>query len=249
MAAARLVAGLEDAGANEHALGTQVHHQGCVSGGGHAAGGEVDHGQTAVLLDIAQQLHGDLQLLGSLEELIVTQALDAADLGVHGTHVADCLDHVTGARLALGADHGSALGDAAQGLAQVTGTADEGYLELGLVDMIHVVGGRQHFTLVDVVDLNGLQDLGLGEVADAALGHDRDGNGLLDPLDHLGVAHAGHAASRADVSGDPLQRHHGASAGFLGDAGLLRGRDVHDDAALQHLGQFLVQLITIIHSV
>ena len=115
--------------------------------------------------------------------------------------------------------------------------------------MIHVVGGREHFALVDVVDLNGLQDLGLGEVADAALGHDRDGNGLLDPLDHLGVAHAGHAASRADVSGDPLQRHHGASAGFLGDAGLLRGRDVHDDAALQHLGQFLVQLITIIHSV
>ena len=54
------VAGLEDTGANEHALGAQVHHQGRVSGGGHAAGGEVDHGQTAVLLDIAQQLHGNL---------------------------------------------------------------------------------------------------------------------------------------------------------------------------------------------
>ena len=50
-------------------------------------------------------------------------------------------------------------------------------------------------------------------------------------------------------SGDTLQRHDSAGAGFLGDAGLLGGGDVHDDAALQHLGQFLVQLITIIHSV
>ena len=43
--------------------------------------------------------------------------------------------------------------------------------------------------------------------------------------------------SRADVGGNPLQRHHRAGAGLLGDPRLL-GRDhVHDHAALEHLGK------------
>ena len=52
-----------------------------------------------------------------------------------------------------------------------------------------------------------------------------------------GIAHPGHAAVAADVGRHPLERHHGAGAGVLGDAGLLGGDDVHDDAALEHLGQ------------
>ena len=75
----------------------------------------------------------------------------------------------------------------------------------------------------------------LDEVPDAALGHHGDRDGLLDAGDHLGVAHAGHAAVGADVGGDPLEGHHGAGAGLLGDARLVRRGDVHDDAALQHL--------------
>ena len=62
-------------------------------------------------------------------------------------------------------------------------------------------------------------------------------HGLLDARDHRGVAHAGDAAVGPDVGGDALERHHGAGARLLGDAGLLGGGDVHDDAALQHLGQ------------
>ena len=59
----------------------------------------------------------------------------------------------------------------------------------------------------------------------------------LDALDHLRVAHPGHAAVAADVGGHPLERHHGAGTGVLGDLGLLGGDDVHDHAALQHLGE------------
>ena len=55
-------------------------------------------------------------------------------------------------------------------------------------------------------------------------------------VDHVGVAHPGDAALGADVGGDPLERHHRDGAGVLGDLRLLGGDDVHDHAALQHLG-------------
>ena len=55
-------------------------------------------------------------------------------------------------------------------------------------------------------------------------------------VDHVGVAHPRDAALGADVGGDPLERHHGDRAGVLGDLGLLGGDDVHDHAALEHLG-------------
>ena len=56
----------------------------------------------------------------------------------HGerTHLADNLahvphgvNHVAGSRLAFGADHGGAFGDAAQGLAQVARSADKGVVK------------------------------------------------------------------------------------------------------------------------
>ena len=82
-----------------------------------------------------------------------------------------------------------------------------------------------------------LQDLGFGEVADAGLGHDGDGDGGHDLLDELGVGHAGDAAFGADHGGDALEGHDGDGAGFFGDAGLLDVHDVHDDAAFEHLGE------------
>ena len=59
---------------------------------------------------------------------------------------------------------------------------------------------------------------------------------LDDPVDHVGVGHAGHAAVLADVGGHPLQGHDGHGAGVLGDLRLLGGDDVHDHAALELLG-------------
>ena len=55
-------------------------------------------------------------------------------------------------------------------------------------------------------------------------------------VDHVGVAHPADAALGPDVGGDPLERHHGDGAGVLGDLRLLGGDDVHDHAALEHLG-------------
>ena len=147
------------------------------------------------------------------------------------------VDDVAGAGLALRADHRRALGDPPQRLAEVRAAADERHGELPLVDVVLEVGRRQHLGLVDVVDLERLQDLRLGEVADAALGHHRDRDRLLDALDHVGVGHARDAAVAADVGRDALERHHGAGAGLLGDLRLLGVDDVHDHAALEHLGE------------
>ncbi len=156
------------------------------------------------------------------------------------TDMADRLDDVPGARLALGADHGCALVDAAERLAQVAAAAHERHLEGVLVDVVVLVGRRQHFRLVDVVDAQRLENLRLDEVADARLGHDRDGHRVHDPDDHRRVAHARDTASGADVSRDALERHHGDRAGILSDLGVLGRDDVHDDAALEHLGQALL---------
>ncbi len=102
------------------------------------------------------------------------------------------------------------------------------------------VGRRQDLGLVDVVDAERLEDLGLDEMTDARLGHDRDRDRGHDPFDHRGVAHARDAAGRADVGRDALERHDGHGPGILGDLGVLGRDDVHDDAALEHLGEALL---------
>lgn len=105
------------------------------------------------------------------------------------------------------------------------------------INVMLLVGGGEDLALVDVIDADGLEDLGLDEVADAGLSHDGDGDGPLDLLDEAGVAHAGDAALGADVGRDALEGHDGDRAGLLGEAGLLGGDDVHDDAAAEHLGE------------
>ncbi len=147
------------------------------------------------------------------------------------------LDDVAGAGLALRADHRRALADAPQRLAQIAAAADERHLEVPLVDVVRLVGRRQHLGFVDVVDAQRLQHLRLDEVADAHLGHDRDAHRVHDALDDLRVGHAGHAAAGADVGRHPFERHDGAGPGLLRDRGVLRRDDVHDDAALEHLRQ------------
>ena len=57
------------------------------------------------------------------------------------------------------------------------------------------------------------------------------------PLIKQRVGHAGDAAVAADVGRDALERHHRGGTGVLGDLRLLGVDDVHDHAALEHLGQ------------
>ena len=55
-----------------------------------------------------------------------------------------------------------------------------------------------------------------------------------------GVGHPGDAARGADVGGHALEGHHGHRAGVLRDLGVIGRDDVHDDAALEHLGEALL---------
>ena len=233
----RRVVALEDAGADEHGLGTELHGERGVGRGGEAAGAEQRYRQAAGLGQLLHEADGRLQPLGPLVDLGRVGLGDPADVAGDRAEVADRLDDVAGAGLALRADHGRALGDAPQRLAEVRGAAHEGHGEAPLVDVVGLVGRGEHLALVDVVDAERLEDLGLDEVADAGLGHHRDGDDGLDALDHLGVAHAGHAAVATDVGRHPLEGHDRDGAGVLGDLGLLGVDHVHDHAAGQHLGQ------------
>src|SRR4051812_17716386 len=235
--ARRRVVGLEDARADEDGLGAELHDERRVGRGRDAAGAEERDRQLAVAGDLAHEVVRGLQRLGGPEQLGLVERRQAADLAGDRAQVADRLDDVAGARLALRADHRRALGDAPQRLAEVRRAAHERDAERPLVDVVGLVGRREDLGLVDVVDLERLEHLRLGEVADARLGHDRDGHGLLDALDHEWVAHAGDAAVAADVGRDALERHHGGCAGVLGDLRLVGVDHVHDHAALEHLCQ------------
>ena len=132
-------------------------------------------------MDLAHQLDRNLQLLGCLKELIIAQGNNVADLLLDLAHVAHGPDHVARARLALGADHRGALGNTAQrspkSRAPQTNGRQTGSCRCGR----HRRRG-ENLDSSDVVDLDGLKDLRLDDVTDAALGHDGDGDGLLDAL-------------------------------------------------------------------
>lgn len=57
--------------------------------------------------------------------------------------------------------------------------------------------------------------LAFNEVTDSCFGHDGDGDGLHDLLDHLGVAHARNAALGSDVRGHSLESHDCRRTGLL----------------------------------
>ena len=167
-----------------------------------------------------------------------------ADLPLDQTHVPDSLYHISGAGFSFGADHRSAFLYSAKCFSQISGTADKGNAKAGLVDMIHVVCGRENFTFINVVDLNSLQDLSFCKMADAAFCHNRNGNSVLNAADHFGVTHTGDSTGGTDISRNLFQSHNGACPGRFCDAGLFRCGHIHDDTALQHLCQFSVEFVT-----
>ena len=130
-----------------------------------------------------------LELLGCFIEFILAHAGNATDFALHHAHVANGLNDIACTGLALGTYHGSAFGNATEGFSQILGTTYEGHVKLGLVDVIDIVGRREYLALVDIVNLDSLQDLCLGNMADTALSHYRNADSLLDSLYHLGVTH------------------------------------------------------------
>lgn len=235
------IARLEDAAADKDTIAAELHHESGIGRSGNTASSKVDDRQTTQLGSLAQQLNVNLKLAGELTEThnaaLSKSSLGLSNVAVDSLHVADSLDDVTSASLALGSDHGSTLGDTAQGLTEVSAAADKGDTEGALLDVALVVGGGQDLGFINVVDTQRLEDLALDKVADTGLGHDGDGDGLLDLLDHGRVGHARNAAVLANVGGDSLEGHDGAGSSFFGNAGLLGVGDVHDDAALEHLSK------------
>ena len=88
------------------------------------------------------------------------------------------LDDVARPGFALGSDHRRAFRDPAQRFAEVARAADERHLEVALVDVVLFIGGRQHFALVDVIDLQRFEHPSLREMADARLCHYRNADRL-----------------------------------------------------------------------
>ena len=231
------VVALEDTGSDEDTVASELHHERGVGGGGDSSSRKVDDRETLQAGSLLEQVEGSLNVLGVSVELLVAHGRHALDLALDGALVAHGLDNVAGTGLTLGADHGSTLGDTSERLTEVLGTADEGNLEVVLVDVVLVVSRGEHLGLVDVVDTDSLEDLGLDDVANSYLGHAGDGGGLLDLLDHGGVRHAGDATLNTDVGRDLLEGHDGAGTGILSDTSLLSVDNVHDDTALEHLGE------------
>src|SRR5215212_1357674 len=230
------ITALEDAAPNEHAVGPELHHQRSVRRRRYAAGREQHDGKAPVVGDPPHELVRRPQVLRLRHQLLGLEYAQTTHAADYGTHVPHGLDNVAGTRLALGSDHGRPLADAPQRFAEIRGSTHEWHVEDGLVDVVFLVGGGEDLGLVDVVDLEGFQDLGFHEVADAGLRHHGDGDGLLDLDDLLRVAHPRDPAVGPYVSRHALEGHDGYGARLLGNPGLLGVDDVHDDPALEHLG-------------
>ena len=234
------IAGLENARAHKHAVSTQLHHERSIGRGGNTSCNQQRNRQATLARGFNDEFIRGLELLGADVEFVrrvFVQGSDFADFAVERADVLSGLRNVAGTRLTLRADHGSALVDAAQGLAQVGRTADKRDLEGVLVDVVDVVGWAENFRFVHEVHAKRLQDLCFDLMADAGFGHDGNVNGLDDRVDEVRVGHAGNTALRADIGGHALQSHDRASSRICGYAGLFGRDNVHDDAALELVGQ------------
>jgi hypothetical protein len=110
------------------------------AGGRDAAGRERRHRQLALARHEAHQVEGRAERLGLGGKLVLAHRVQPPDLAVDPSQVAHRLGDVAGPRLALGPDQRRPLGDPPQRLAQVARAADEGRLEVGLVDGVLLVG-------------------------------------------------------------------------------------------------------------
>src|SRR6266850_853781 len=152
------VARLEDSGADEDGFRSELHHEGGVGRRRDPARGEVRHGELPGLGHPPHELVRGAERLRLGHQLLGRQRGEAPDAGDQRAHMADRLDDVAGASLALGADHRRSLADAPERLAQIAAAADERDAERELVDVEVLVRWRQHLGLVDVVDGEGLED-------------------------------------------------------------------------------------------
>src|SRR5438445_8783371 len=135
---------LEDARPDEHPIDTELHHQRGVGGGRDTTGREVDHRQATELLTLDEHLDRSADLLGLMHELCVVHSQKPADTRVDSPCVANRLDDVAYACLALGPDHRGAFRKTPRRFTHVAAAPNERDLERVLVDMVFLVGGSEH---------------------------------------------------------------------------------------------------------
>src|SRR6185436_3447742 len=92
---------LEDARPDEHALRPELHHERRVGRGRDPAGDEVHDRQLPVPGHLLDKLVRGLELLRRDEQLVLAHALEPADPAEHVAELANRLDDVAGAGLAL----------------------------------------------------------------------------------------------------------------------------------------------------
>ena len=155
----RRITTLEDTRAHKNTITPQLHHQRGIRRRRHAARRKIHNRQPPQPRRLLQQREIRPNLLGHEAQLGVRQLGRASDIRADLAHVAHGLDDVTRARLALGADHGGAFGDAAEGFAQVAAPAYEGDPVGVFVDVVEGVGRGEDFGFVNVVDAEGFEDL------------------------------------------------------------------------------------------
>src|SRR5512141_1502417 len=108
------VLALEDAAPHEDALGAELHRERRVRRNGDAAGDEVHDRQLALVVDLLHEVVRGVELLGGDEQLVLAHRLEPANVRHERSNVADRLDDVAGAGLALRSDHGRAFVDPAE---------------------------------------------------------------------------------------------------------------------------------------
>merc|ERR1712194_722353 len=122
--------------------------------------------------------------------------------------MADSFYDVSGTSFSFGSEHGGSLRNAAEGFPEVAATAYERYTELSFVDVMCIISHGEYFTFVDVVDFASFQDLGFNEMTNASLRHYRNGDRILDFLDHHGIGHSSDPTVTSDIGRNTFQRHH-----------------------------------------
>mmetsp|Transcript_10018 Transcript_10018/g.17728 ORF Transcript_10018/g.17728 Transcript_10018/m.17728 type:complete len:287 (+) Transcript_10018:1212-2072(+) len=198
------VARLEDTRSNETTINPQLHHHGDVGRRCNTTGGERDHGQTTQLSRLLDQVEGALVLFGKDENLVFIHTLQTADLLEDLPGVSHGLDQISCTSLTLHTDHTSTFSNTAQSLTQGLSPTNKRNTKLGFVDVVVRIRRCQHLALVDVIDSKSFQDLGLGKMADAGFGHNRNGTSLHNLLDHRRVTHPGHASICNDICRNPF---------------------------------------------
>ena len=76
----------------------------------------------------------------------------------------DCLDDVSGSRLAFRANEGGSFADTSQGLTEITAAANERDFVVVFVDVILFVSGGENFAFINKIHAQRFENLRFGEM-------------------------------------------------------------------------------------